>query len=82
MNRMYFKISGYSIELERTLNNTKWFQKIPEAMEFENEMINFFKNSSNLKNKMMREGHLKQSFIYLLIDPRISQNLPGESMVR
>lgn len=74
--------SGYSIELERTMNNTKWFQKIPEAIPFEEEMVNFFKNSSITKNKMMREGHLKQSFIYLLIDPRISQNLPGESMVR
>lgn len=71
----------YSIELERTLSNTKWFQKIPEAIEFETDMVNFFKNSSCSNNKMMREGHLKQSFIYLLIDPRISQNLPGESMV-
>lgn len=74
--------TGYSIELERTMSDTKYFQKIHEATEFEEEMINFFKNSSHLDNKLMREGHLKQSFIYLLIDPRVSQNLPGESMVR
>lgn len=63
------------------MNNTDWFQKIHEAAEFEEDMINFFKNSSLKSNKMMREGHIKQSFIYLLIDPRMSQNLPGESMV-
>lgn len=63
------------------MTNIEWFQKIPEAVEFEEDMTNFFKNSSLKTNKMMREGHIKQSFIYLLIDPRISQNLPGESMV-
>lgn len=30
----------------------------------------------------LREGNLKMSFIYLLIDPRISENLPAESQVR
>lgn len=31
--------------------------------------------------KKYREGNLKTSFIYLLIDPRISDNLPGQSRV-
>lgn len=31
--------------------------------------------------KNYREGNLKTSFIYLLIDPRISDNLPGKSRV-
>lgn len=31
--------------------------------------------------KKYREGNLKTSFIYLLIDPRVSDNLPGQSRV-
>lgn len=43
-------------------------------------MINNFK-SDNLNKQNLREGHLKASFIYLLIDPRRSENLPCESKV-
>lgn len=41
--------------------------------------MEYFESSEN--KKQMREGHLKQSFVYMLIDPRISCNLPGESVV-
>lgn len=36
-------------------------------------MSEYFTKKSNVK---WREGHLKTSFIYLLIDPRVSDNLP------
>lgn len=44
----------------------------------EREMVvSFAQNAS----KKCREGNLKMSFIYLLIDPRVSENLPAESQV-
>lgn len=46
----------------------------------ETSLVDHFK-LAKLKNQNFREGHLKTSFIYFLIDPRISSNLPGESKV-
>lgn len=63
--------------MERTLKDPEWFQKISDSIPFETEMVTYFQNTNA---KKLREGHQKQSFIYLLIDPRVSQNLPGESM--
>lgn len=69
-----------SVELQRTIRSPEHFALIPEYHKYECKSTEYF---ANLQNKhKMREGHLKQSFIYMLIDPRISCNLPGESLVR
>jgi ankyrin repeat and LEM domain-containing protein 1 len=39
-------------------------------------MIKEFKESAASIKREFREGHLKKSFIYLLIDPQIADNLP------
>lgn len=51
---------------------------INEYAFLERQMINSFQTNST---KNMREGNLKKSFIYLLIDPRISENLLAQSQV-
>ncbi|XP_011183388.2 uncharacterized protein LOC105212806 [Zeugodacus cucurbitae] len=67
-----------SVELQRTIRSPEYFSLIPEYQQYECKSTEYF---ANLQNKhKLREGHLKQSFIYMLIDPRISCNLPGESM--
>ncbi|XP_017099146.2 ankyrin repeat and LEM domain-containing protein 1 [Drosophila bipectinata] len=68
----------YSVELHRTLRSPEDFAKISDYMPHEAVSAQHFAKC-NLPKKNMREGHLKQSFIYMLIDPRISRNLPGES---
>lgn len=67
----------FSVELDRTVRREEIFERISEYRSFENELVTYFQNNPNTKR--LREGHLKQSFIYMLIDPRISNNLPGES---
>ncbi|XP_075154754.1 uncharacterized protein LOC142228259 [Haematobia irritans] len=67
----------FSIELQRTTKSEEQFQRIQDYMKYETQSMQFFINNQN--RKQLREGHLKQSFIYMLIDPRISCNLPGES---
>lgn len=69
-------LSTVSTDLEKTILEKKWFLKIQEAHKFEKEMVEFF--NANL-GAMERKAHLKQSFIYMLIDPRISKNLPKAS---
>lgn len=67
-------LAVYSVELQRTFNNFENFQQsLPEYFNLELEMSEYFTKKSNVK---WREGHLKTSFVYLLIDPRISENLP------
>lgn len=65
--------STYSFDLEKTVLKKKWFLKIPEANKFEEQMVEFFKENSSRK---YGKANLKQSFVYMLIDPRLSQNLP------
>ncbi|XP_054728974.1 uncharacterized protein LOC129237983 isoform X2 [Anastrepha obliqua] len=68
--------ANFSVELHRTIRSPEHFSAIPEYLTYESKSAEYF---ANLQNKhKMREGHLKQSFIYMLIDPRISCNLPGE----
>ncbi|XP_055845450.1 ankyrin repeat and LEM domain-containing protein 1 [Episyrphus balteatus] len=67
----------FSVELDRTIRREEIFERITEYRTFEQELVAYFQNNPNTKR--LREGHLKQSFIYMLIDPRISNNLPGES---
>ncbi|KAH8353730.1 hypothetical protein KR084_013016 [Drosophila pseudotakahashii] len=68
----------YSVELHRTLRSPEDFARINEYLPHEAASAAHFAKSG-IPKKNMREGHLKQSFIYMLIDPRISRNLPGES---
>ncbi|XP_065363161.1 uncharacterized protein LOC135956555 [Calliphora vicina] len=68
----------FSVELERTLKSEENFQLIKDYIKYEAVSMEYFEG--NINKKQMREGHLKQSFIYMLIDPRISCNLPGESV--
>lgn len=49
-----------------------------EYSPLERQMINSFQS---YQTKNMREGNLKKSFIYLLIDPRIAENLLARSQV-
>ncbi|XP_067634516.1 uncharacterized protein [Eurosta solidaginis] len=68
----------FSVELLRTIRSSEHYTQIPGYLKFEFKSTQYFANHQN-KHKM-REGHLKQSFIYMLIDPRISCNLPVESV--
>lgn len=68
----------YSVELLATLRCAQIFSRIPEHGPLEEEMCAEFVNGTD---KTWREGHLKKSFIYLLIDPRISENLPAQQKV-
>ena len=67
----------FSVELHRTLRSVEAFERIGDYAIYEQKHALFF--ASLQQKRQMREGHLKQSFIYMLIDPRKSCNLPGES---
>lgn len=69
----------YSVELLATLRCAEIFSRIPEYQPLEEEMSGEFQNNGS--DKTWREGHLKKSFIYLLIDPRVSENLPAQQKV-
>lgn len=78
-NKLCFFVPDFSIELQKTM------KKDPTSVDFINEygvlerqIINSFQLSTS---KNMREGNLKKSFIYLLIDPRVSENLLVQSQV-
>ncbi|KAM8717471.1 hypothetical protein ACLKA7_004203 [Drosophila subpalustris] len=68
----------YSVELHHSLRSRADLDRIErEYMTYEiNSATHFATAAAN--GRELREGHLKQSFIYMLIDPRISRNLPGE----
>lgn len=64
----------FSTELQRAINNLNVLREnLSEWLELESRMARHFIERSNVK---WREGNLKNSFIYFLIDPRISENLP------
>ncbi|XP_037935102.1 uncharacterized protein LOC119669333 [Teleopsis dalmanni] len=68
----------FSVELYRTVRREEEFENIANYLKYEADAMSYFANNKEKRN--MREGHLKQSFIYMLIDPCISCNLPGESV--
>ncbi|KAL9883179.1 uncharacterized protein ACN427_010642 isoform 1-T2 [Glossina fuscipes fuscipes] len=73
-------ILKFSVELQRTLKSVEQFERIQkEYTKYEVKSVEYFANNK-VNHKKARGGHLKQSFIYMLIDPRISCNLPGEIM--
>lgn len=69
------KQPNYSVELLSTLRSEDVFKQISEHHPLEAEMSSEFQTTTD---KTWREGHLKKSFIYLLIDPRVSENLPAQ----
>ncbi|KAH8263556.1 hypothetical protein KR044_010531 [Drosophila immigrans] len=69
----------YSVELHHTLRSRMDYELIERFMQHELDSAAHFQTAATgTARGQLREGHLKQSFIYMLIDPRISRNLPGE----
>lgn len=66
---------NFSVELLATIRSEDVFGKIFHHQTLESEMSSEFVTTND---KTWREGHLKKSFIYLLIDPRVSENLPAQ----
>ncbi|XP_055533867.1 uncharacterized protein LOC129723579 [Wyeomyia smithii] len=66
---------NFSVELLSTVRSEDVFRQIADYAQLEAEMSVEFQTTTE---KTWREGHLKKSFIYLLIDPRISENLPAQ----
>ncbi|KAI8419906.1 hypothetical protein MSG28_008529 [Choristoneura fumiferana] len=69
------KGKAYSIELEKSLRTNDWMNNLSPYIELENKARMDFANS----NKKWREGTAKTSFTYLLLDPRLTQNLPSRA---
>lgn len=70
----------FSVELQRTMRKdivSLDFINIDYAS-LERQMIESFQS---YQPKNIREGNLKKSFIYLLIDPRIAENLLADAQV-
>lgn len=75
-----FIFLGYSIELEKALKPDSWKDTLEQYNEadFETKMVQWFQSPESIKQSV-REDCLKKSFVYLLIDPTISENLPGNA---
>ncbi|XP_053658268.1 ankyrin repeat and LEM domain-containing protein 1 [Anopheles marshallii] len=69
---------NYSVELMATMRKEDVFKRIIEQQFLEQEMASEFQSSTAKAIRNFREGHLKKSFIYLLLDPRVSNNLPAQ----
>uniref|UniRef100_A0A182MY22 LEM domain-containing protein n=1 Tax=Anopheles dirus TaxID=7168 RepID=A0A182MY22_9DIPT len=71
--------TNYSVEVMATIRKEEMFRKIADYQCLEHEMAAAFQSSTTNKvARNFREGHLKKSFIYLLLDPRVSDNLPAQ----
>ncbi|KAJ9591802.1 hypothetical protein L9F63_001619 [Diploptera punctata] len=68
------KTKVYSPELQRTLSGFNWTRWLSQYLKLEKEVTEQF--SEPEPRRRWREGNIKSSFTYLLLDPRISQNLP------
>lgn len=68
-----FSSADFSLELQQTLKPNLKDSVIQEFGKLEKQMELSFRT----ENRNWRQGNAKKSFIYMLIDPRISQNLPG-----
>lgn len=58
--------------LEKSLRSDEWMKHLDPYIELENNARNDFANPK----KKWREGNTKASFTYLLLDPRLTANLP------
>ncbi|XP_053681342.1 uncharacterized protein LOC128732196 [Anopheles nili] len=70
--------TNYSVELMATVRKEDAFQAIVKHQSLEHEMAFEFQSNTTKVVRNFREGHLKKSFIYLLLDSRISDNLPAQ----
>ncbi|KAJ0174002.1 hypothetical protein K1T71_010148 [Dendrolimus kikuchii] len=66
---------SYNIELEKSLRKDEWMKNLSAYIELENKAKSDFANP----NKKWREGTAKTSFTYLLLDPRLTGNLPEKA---
>ncbi|XP_035435336.2 ankyrin repeat and LEM domain-containing protein 1 [Spodoptera frugiperda] len=66
---------SYSIEISKSLRNADWMNDLSSYVDLENKARTDFSDS----NKKWREGTAKTSFTYLLLDPRLTDNLPAKS---
>ncbi|XP_039949887.1 ankyrin repeat and LEM domain-containing protein 1 [Bactrocera tryoni] len=64
----------FSMELQRTISSTKGFQSIQNYEKFESISSKYFNSRPNFSNK--KKLGLKQCYLYFLMDPRKSRNLP------
>ncbi|GJQ80182.1 hypothetical protein Trydic_g23759 [Trypoxylus dichotomus] len=64
----------YSPELQRTLKEENWCQNLFQHQHLEETVKQQFANPD--PSRRWRGGTAKSSFTYLLLDPRITQNLP------
>lgn len=70
---IFFPSTEYPQELQRTIDKFTFLEKnLEEFLKLESQMSKHFIERPLIK---WREGNLKTSFIYLLIDPRITENL-------
>ncbi|KAL0869660.1 hypothetical protein ABMA27_005907 [Loxostege sticticalis] len=65
----------YSIEIEKSLRSDDWTKNLSPYIELENKVRADFANP----NRKWREGTAKTSFTYLLLDPRVTDNLPARA---
>lgn len=63
------------MELEKSLRSNDWMKNLDPYKELEDKARSDFANP----NKKFREGPLKASFTYLLLDPRITSDLPARA---
>ncbi|XP_034835070.1 ankyrin repeat and LEM domain-containing protein 1-like [Maniola hyperantus] len=64
----------YSVELEKSLKSDHWLRNPSPYMELEAKARTDFADPA----KKWREGNSKTSFTYLLLDPRLTDNLPAK----
>lgn len=74
---IYNPLSVYSAELEKTINDSNWNQDLTVYKDLEAIVCKEF--SSPDPRKHWREGKSKSSFTYLLLDPRITNDLPHQA---
>lgn len=66
--------TAYSPELEKTLRDSNWTKDLTIYKELEDTLCTEFDSPD--PRKRWREGLNKSSFTYLLLDPRVTNNLP------
>lgn len=71
---MCSSLSVYSPELQCTIQDFNWQKSLPDYRKLENEVTQQF--SKPEPSRHWRGGVVKSSFTYLLLDPRITKNLP------
>lgn len=70
-----FNLTAFSSELEQVLKDGNWLETLSKWSKLENDLRESFLDCS--RSSSWRNGTAKTSFTYLLLDPRISDNLPA-----